>query len=92
MSALAAGVAPATGDSPIKATASVSLRTITVTFTDTPFDAADDVTFLFYIPESETSDNIIEENITILRLKSNMSSSCDVAAKENNNNDDIVYC
>ena len=27
------------------------------------FDAADDVTFLFYIPESATSDNIIEENI-----------------------------
>ena len=36
--------------------------------------------------------DIIEENITILRLKSNMSSSCDVAANENNNNDDIVYC
>jgi hypothetical protein len=63
VSALAAGVAPATGTSPIKATAEVTLRTIKVTFTETPFDAADDVTFLFYIPENESSDNIIEENI-----------------------------
>ncbi|KAI4589269.1 hypothetical protein MJG53_003677 [Ovis ammon polii x Ovis aries] len=36
--------------------------------------------------------DIIEENITILRLKPNMSSSCDVSANANNNSDDIVYC
>lgn len=63
VSALAAGIAPATGTSPIKATAEAKVRTITVTFQETPFDAADDVTFLFYKPESESSDNIIEENI-----------------------------
>lgn len=63
VSALAAGVTPATGTSPIKATAEVTLRTIKVIFTETPFDAADDVTFLFYKPESDSSDNIIEENI-----------------------------
>lgn len=63
MSALADGVAPATGTSPIKATAEATLRTIEVKFQETPFDASDDVTFLFYKPESDTSDNIIEENI-----------------------------
>ena len=63
VSALAAGVTPATGTSPIKATAAVTLRTVKVTFTETPFDASDDVTFLFYKPESDSSDNIIEENI-----------------------------
>ena len=36
--------------------------------------------------------DIIEENITILRLKSNTSSSGDVSANANNNSDDIVYC
>ncbi len=64
VSALAAGVAPATGDnSPIEVAAEAKVRTINVKFEKSPFDAADDVTFLFYAPESAESDNILEENI-----------------------------
>lgn len=63
VSALAAGVAPATGDSPIEVSAEVKVRTINVKFEKAPFDAADDVTFLFYAPESAESNNILEEKI-----------------------------
>lgn len=67
VSALAASIAPATGTSPIKAEASVSGRTVTVEYTDTaPFVPGDDVTFLFYIPESETSDNIVDDDEHII--------------------------
>lgn len=42
---------------------------------------------------SKINVDIIEENIKMLRPKSNMSSSCAMAANVNdNNNDDIVYC
>lgn len=66
VSALAAGVAPVTGESNIKCDiedVSVKVRTIKVEYENANFDAADDVTFLFYAPESAESDNIIDTNI-----------------------------
>lgn len=66
VSALAAGVAPVTGESNIKCDledVSVKVRKVKVAYENANFDAADDVTFLFYAPESAESDNIIDTNI-----------------------------
>lgn len=66
LSVMADGVAPATGDSNIKCEISdvtVKVRTLTVKYSNANFDADDDVTFLFYAPESAESDNIIDTNI-----------------------------
>ena len=66
VSALAAGVAPVTGESNIKCDledVSVKVRTVKVSYENANFDAADDVTFLFYAPESAESDNIIDTKI-----------------------------
>lgn len=66
LSAMADGIAPIIGDSNIECElkdVTVKTRTITVKYANANFDAADDVTFLFYAPESTTSDNIIDRNI-----------------------------